>query len=148
MEIKFLVQERDLEGYTSEESKLVLAIANSLSDEEGRKLLNRTLAQAETIMHCAGEYRSNDPDAPFDLQTELMDGYGINLTKHLSQKCIELRENNGSNLYTFLEIAQLIQAPIVFYPLDNDFEFTCEVEVWKENKNELLYYSTKIQIHH
>lgn len=80
-------------------------------------------------MNRSGEYYSFSIENAKQLKEELFEDFSINLTEEVAQKCLKLRLDNGSNSYTFLEIAELIQEEISFVVPDNDCGFVYHLEV-------------------
>lgn len=127
--IKFTIKEIDGDYPDTEESKKVIATFKTLSDRKAREALRSTLDKAKKLMTNASGYCSNDSDSIEEFQTDMLDDFDIDITKQMAEKCITIRENNGLNLYTFVEIAEQIQDEITLTILDDDCDIVYNLEV-------------------
>ena len=128
-QIKFTIREIDYDYPDTEESQNVIATFETLSNKKAKDALQSTLEKADKLMRYAIEYHRDDSDSIREFQAGMFDNFGIDITMLMAEKCIALRENNGSNLYTFIEIAELIQEEITFTILDDDCDIVYNLEV-------------------
>ena len=128
-QIKFTVREIDSDYPDTEETKNVIATFETFSNQKAKDALQSPLETADKLMRYAIEYQCGDSDSIREFQAGMFDNFDIDLTMFIAGKCITLRENNGSNLYTFIEIAELIQEEITFTILDDDCDIVYNLEV-------------------
>ncbi|MGN0005316.1 MAG: hypothetical protein ACI37Z_05040 [Candidatus Gastranaerophilaceae bacterium] len=127
-QLKFLINEIDYE-YNTEEDVAAIAKFKTLSEKDAKKTLYSVLKKADIIMNRSGEYYTSSIENVKQLKEELFEDFNINITEKLTEKCLNLRLNNGSNSYTFLKIAELIQSEISFVILNDDCDFVYHLEV-------------------
>lgn len=125
---KILIQKIDCDYLETEESKIVLVTIIDNSKEDAQNTVIKILDNADIIMSKSVEYENTLKEAK-EFQNNLMEDYKIAVFLYTSLQCINIRKVSGSNLYSLIAIANLIQNQAEFTLLDNEFDFIYNLEV-------------------